>query len=84
MTHRLIDVRTPLAVSPNSRVELGEDGVLHLLVGPVALSLDRARCEELATTLARAMVLLAKTQPKRTTPKLALVRPGKANARTGA
>jgi hypothetical protein len=69
----LIDIRTPLAASKNARVELGRDGVLHLLVGPVTLHLDRATCEELATTLARSMVTLAAVHPKTRPPALALV-----------
>jgi hypothetical protein len=74
MSERLIDVRTPLAASSNARVELGRDGVLHVLAGPVTLHLDRARCEELTTTLARAMVALAGIQPKMRPPPLALIR----------
>jgi hypothetical protein len=74
MSGRLIDVRTPLAASCNARVELGRDGVLHVLAGPVTLHLDRATCEELTTTLARAMVALAETQPKMRPPPLALIR----------
>lgn len=74
MSDKLIDVRTPLAASPNARVELGRDGVLHVLAGPVTLSLDRASCEELTTTLARAMVSLARMNPKGGRPRLALVK----------
>jgi hypothetical protein len=54
----LADVRTPLAVSPSVRVELGRDRTLHVLVGPVTLHVERKLCEELATTLAVAMVRL--------------------------
>jgi len=72
----LVDVRVPLAASPGARVELGQDGVLHVLTGPVALSLDRAACEELATTLARAMVRLARMHPRRRTPQLTVVEGG--------
>jgi len=75
VSHELVDVRTALAVSPHARVEMGRDGVLHVLVGPLTLHLDRAICEELTTTLARAMVALAKTQPKQTRAKLELVAP---------
>jgi hypothetical protein len=70
----LVDIRTPLAASPHARVEIGRDGVLHVLAGPVTLHLDRARCEELATTLARAMVTLAAIHPKARAPALSLVR----------
>jgi len=73
MSEELIDIRTPLAVSKNARVELGRDGVLHLLAGPVTVHMDRATCEELTTTLARAMVALAKLHPKTRPPVLALV-----------
>ena len=58
MNEMLTDVRTPIAVSPNARVELGRDGTLHVLVGPVTLHVERHLCEELATTLAVAMVRL--------------------------
>jgi hypothetical protein len=74
MSDELIDVRTPLAASKNARVEIGRDGVLHVLAGPVTLHLDRATCEELTTTLARAMVALAGMHPKARPPALALVR----------
>jgi hypothetical protein len=65
MNERLIDIRTELAASPRTRVELGQDGVLHVLAGPVTLHLDRAVCEELTTTMARAMVTLARSEPQR-------------------
>jgi hypothetical protein len=65
MNERLIDIRTELAASPRTRVEVGQDGVLHVLAGPVTLHLDRAVCEELTTTLARAMVTLARSEPQR-------------------
>ena len=74
MNDDLVDVRTPLAVSPHVRVELGRDGTLHVLAGPITLHLERAVCEELTTTLARAMVSLAKSAPKQRRPALAIVR----------
>jgi hypothetical protein len=76
MSDHLVDVRVPLAVSPHARVELAQDGVLHViaLAGVISLQLDRASCEELTTTLARAMVTLAKSQPKASRPQLSLVR----------
>lgn len=74
MSDELIDIRTPLAASKNARVELGRDGVLHVLAGPVTLHMDRATCEELTTTLARAMVSLAGMHPKTRPPALVLVR----------
>lgn len=40
MNERLIDIRTPLAASTQTRVEIGEDGVLHVLAGPVTLHLE--------------------------------------------
>jgi hypothetical protein len=73
MSDHLVDVRTPLAVSRHTRVEVGNDGVLHVLVGGVTLHLDRRICEELTTTLARAMVTLARETPRRKAPKLSLV-----------
>lgn len=72
MTDQLMDVRTALARSPNARVEIGVDGVLHVLAGPITLHLDRARCEELTTTLARAMVAL-RALDERQPPALRLV-----------
>jgi hypothetical protein len=75
MSERLIDIRTELAASPRTRVELGQDGVLHVLAGPVTLHMDRAICEELTTTLARAMVVLARGQAeRRRAPSLRLLR----------
>jgi hypothetical protein len=75
MSERLIDIRTELAASPRTRVELGQDGVLHVLAGPVTLHMDRAVCEELTTTLARAMVALARSQAEpRRSPRLRLLR----------
>lgn len=71
MSDDLIDIREPLAVSASVRVERGNDGVLHVLVGPVTLHLDRACCEELTTTLARAMMRLSDRNPER--PVLRLV-----------
>jgi|SRR5688572_13127961 hypothetical protein len=75
MSERLIDIRTELAASPRTRVEVGQDGVLHVLAGPVTLHMDRAICEELTTTLARAMVALARSQTEpRRAPSLRLLR----------
>lgn len=73
MSDQLIDVRTTLAASRQTRVEIGNDGVLHVLAGAVTLHLERGVCEDLATTLARAMVILARTRPRRKPPALALV-----------
>lgn len=73
MSDQLIDVRTPLAVSPHARVEVGRDGVLHVLVGGVTLHLERRLGEELATTLARAVVVLSRQKARRSPPKLRLI-----------
>jgi hypothetical protein len=73
VSETLVDVRTALAESRHARVELGRDGVIHVLAGPVTLHLDRERCEELTTTLARAMLVLAELLPKHEPPRLALV-----------
>jgi hypothetical protein len=73
MSDRLVDIRTQLAASPRTRVEIGQDGVLHVLAGPITLHLDRTVCEELTTTLARAMVALARIKPSRRAPGLRLV-----------
>jgi hypothetical protein len=74
VSEELVDVRTALAVAKHTRGEIGRDGVLHVLVGPVTVHLDRAACEDLTTTLARAMVALAKLYPKVQAPSLTLVR----------
>jgi len=73
VSEQLIDVRTPLAASEHARVEIGRDGVLHVLAGPVTLHLDRARCEELTTTLARAMLALARVDDSPPRPSLKLI-----------
>ncbi len=73
MKEDLIDIRTELASSQRTRVEIGRDGVLHVLAGPVTLHLDRMVCEELTTTLAKAMVILARSRVKRRGPALSLV-----------
>jgi hypothetical protein len=83
MSDELIDIRTPLAASSNARVEIGQDGVVHVLAGPVTLHLSRAMSEELTTTLARAMLVLAKLQPKPRAPALALLEGGLAKAQRG-
>jgi hypothetical protein len=67
MNERLIDIRTELAASPRTRIEVGQDGVLHVLAGPVTLHMEREMCEELTTTLARAMVALARRKFQRPT-----------------
>lgn len=74
MNEHLVDVRQPLAASEYTRIELGQDGVLHVLTGALTLHLDRARCEDLTTTLARAMVALARADAKRSKRALELVR----------
>jgi hypothetical protein len=66
------DPSNPLAASPNVRVEHSA-GVLHVLCGPITLHLSRAACEELTTTLAKAVVRLARREVER--PALALVPP---------
>ncbi|HEX6276597.1 MAG TPA: hypothetical protein VFZ53_26325 [Polyangiaceae bacterium] len=74
-----LDVRTPIAVSPSVRVELGRDRTLHVLVGPVTLHVERHLCEELATTLAVAMVRLHERDAREEPPVLRLVTPSKAS-----
>jgi len=66
-----------LAAAPGYRVELGDDGVVHVHAGPISLRLERAACEALTTTLARAMVQLARNNPR--PPPLALL-PGRPDA----
>ncbi|MCG8416324.1 MAG: hypothetical protein MJE77_00110 [Proteobacteria bacterium] len=76
MSDRLVDSRTLIARSASTRVELGRDGVLHVRAGPVTLHLARPVCEELTTTLARAMVILAEADRKTARPELKLIRGG--------
>lgn len=54
-----------LASSPGYRVELADDGIIHVHAGPLSLRLAREACEDLTTTLARAMVHLARLCPKK-------------------
>ena len=76
MSDQLIDVRTPLAVSEDVRVEIGGDGTLHVLLPSLTLHLDQAHCEQLATTLARALVRLHKLrEPRKRRPPLRVVPP---------
>jgi hypothetical protein len=67
------DVRTELADSTSTRVEMDAEGVLHVHCCSVSLRLNRDLCEELATTLARAVVALARRQPKARKAKLRLL-----------
>jgi hypothetical protein len=76
MSERESEVYTELAASTKTRVEIGQDGVLHVLAGYVTLHLDRDMCEELTTTLARAVVKLARLEPTRREPRLRLVAAG--------
>ena len=71
MSDQLVDIRTPLATSANARVEVGQDGVVHVLAGPVTLHVERAICVELASTMARAMRVLERIESK--TPQLKLI-----------
>jgi hypothetical protein len=80
MSDSLIDVRTPLAVSENVRVELGRDGGLHIVTSMLRLKLPRAHCEELTTTLARALVRLHKLNAPRKRPSLRVVGHGEEDA----
>ena len=74
MSDRPVDARTPLAVSENVRIELGKDDTLHVVTSIVTLHLERAQCEELTTTLARALVRLHKLRkPRRSRPNLRVV-----------
>lgn len=63
-----------LASSPGARVEL-VGAVVHVHVGPLTVRLERTACEELTTTLARAMVQLARARPR--LPTLELVPGGR-------
>lgn len=73
MSDTLVDVRTPLAVSDNVRVEVGRDGALHIVTAVLTLHLQREQCEELTTTLARALVRLHKLNAPPKQPRLRVV-----------
>lgn len=73
MSDTLVDVRTPLAASENVRVEVGRDGALHIVTPVVTLHLQRDQCEELTTTLARALVRLHKLSATPKQPRLRVV-----------
>jgi hypothetical protein len=73
MSDTLVDVRTPLAVSDNVRVEVGRDGSLHVVTPVMTLHLRREQCEELTTTLARALVRLHKLKAPPKQPHLRVV-----------
>jgi hypothetical protein len=66
-------IRTELAASTSSRVELDADGSLHVISGNTTLRLDQATCEDLATTLARAVIALSKRQAEPRPARLRLV-----------
>ncbi len=66
-----VATRVVLASSEVCRVEV-EGAVIHVHAGALSLRLDRATCESLTTTLAVAMVRLARAS-WRPTPALALV-----------
>jgi hypothetical protein len=65
--------RVELAACPTSRVELDPDGSLHVISGNTTLRLDQATCEDLATTLARAVIALSKRQSEPRSTRLRLV-----------
>lgn len=58
------DARALLAASAVCRVEV-EGAVTHVHAGALSLRLDRATCESLTTTLALAMVRLARASRRR-------------------
>ena len=58
MSENVGEVRETLSEASQTRLDRGEDGVLHILVGPVTLRLDQAVCAELTTTLATGLMRL--------------------------
>lgn len=74
MSDQLIDVRTPLAVDQDVRVEIGKGGELHVVMPALTLHLERKVCERLTNTLARALVRLHKIEKARERPRLHVVR----------
>jgi hypothetical protein len=83
MSDELIDVRVVLAASPSARVERGRDGVLHVHVGPVTVHLDRGTCEELSSTLARAVSRFSEVSSTGETRRLRLLQGGKSSGAAG-
>jgi hypothetical protein len=73
MTNKSANGRTELAASTSTRVEIDEEGVMHVLSGGVTLHLDEEACEELATTLARAVIALSRSRATPRKGKLRLV-----------
>ena len=68
-----VEVRETLSSASTTRLDIGEDGVLHLLVGPVTIHLDQPTCEELTTTLATGLLKLVKRKKTVDLPDLRLV-----------
>ena len=56
----IVEVRETLSGASTTRLDLDEDGVLHLLVGPLTIHLDQPTAEELTNTLATGLLKLMK------------------------
>jgi hypothetical protein len=65
-----------LAASSIARVVCTRRGELRLHAAHFVIGMDRETCEELATTLARAVIELSRRAPKRPAPRLRLVDAG--------
>ena len=74
MSDKLIDVRTPLAMDQDVRVEIGNSGEMYVVMPALTLHLERKVCERLTNTLARALVRLHKLEKARERPRLHVVR----------
>ena len=57
----VVEIRETLSEASQTRLDRGEDGVLHILVGQLH-HLDQAVCAELATTLATGLMRLIEIQ----------------------
>ena len=68
-----VEVRETLSSASTTRLDIGDDGVLHLPVGPVTIHLDQPTCEELTTTLATGLLKLVKRKKTVELPDLRLV-----------
>ena len=73
------DVRTVLARSARTRVEMCSCGLLHVHAGPVSLHLQHKACEELTTTMARAMIELSRRRRRQRMPRLTVLPGGEAS-----
>ena len=75
MKFKGMEIRELLSQGPTTRLDIDGDGILHLLIGPVTIHLDKLSAIELATTLSVGLVKVLKTKHQTSTPILRLVTP---------